>query len=172
MENYSKMKKIFIELLIIILVVISILFFIKPVFVRGESMLPTLKDGDYLIASRQSYTIFGDVNKGDIVIFPHRGIDGDKKLLVKRIIATAGDRIQIENGKVSVNDEELVENYIGYTTTFGQVDLEVPEGEVFVMGDNRENSLDSRNFGTVKVKELSGKIKFRLYPLGKFGGID
>lgn len=146
--------------------------FIKPTLVRGDSMYSTLEEGDYLIINRMSYK-FKEPKRGDIIVFESdlQQDDGSSKDLVKRVIGVSGDRVKIENSKVYVNGEELVEPYIYDEVTDGDVDTVVPEDSVFVLGDNREISLDSRydSVGFVDDSDILGKVFIRLYPFNKIG---
>ena len=95
-------------------------------------------------------------------------------LIINRIIATEGQHIKIEDSKVYVDDKLLDEPYIHDNYTSGDIDLIVPEGEVFAMGDNREKSLDSRyeQVGLVKEKDIMGKVMIRLFPFNKIGTVS
>ena len=145
-----------------------ITLFIKPTLVSGDSMLPTLHENDYLIINKIGYKI-GEPKNGDVIVFKSdlEKNDGTTKDLVKRIIGFAGDKVVIKDGKVYLNDKLLDETYLseGMDTT-GDVDIVVPEGKLFVLGDNREVSLDSRyeQVGLVDVNDVEGKVLVRLYP--------
>ena len=145
-----------------------ITLFIKPTLVSGDSMLPTLHENDYLIINKIGYKI-GEPKNGDVIDFKSdlEKNDGTTKDLVKRIIGVAGDKVVIKDGKVYLNDKLLDETYLseGMDTT-GDVDIVVPEGKLFVLGDNREVSLDSRyeQVGLVDVNDVEGKVLVRLYP--------
>lgn len=149
--------------------------FIKPTLVRGDSMYSTLEEGDYLIINRMSYK-FKEPDHGDIIVFESdlKQDDGSIKDLVKRVIGVGGDHVVIENSKVYVNDKELNEPYIHNEITEGDIDTVVPEGKVFVLGDNREISLDSRyeQVGFIDDSDILGKVVIRLYPFNKIGLID
>lgn len=146
--------------------------FIRPTLVKGESMYPTLVENDYLIINRMAYK-FNEPKKGDIIVFKTNLLqeDGKPKDLVKRVIAVGGDHIKIEDSKVYVNDKLLDEPYIHDNYTEGNIDMVIPEGEVFTMGDNREQSLDSRyeDVGLVDDKDIMGKVMVRLFPFNKIG---
>ena len=148
--------------------------FIRPTLVRGESMYPTLVENDYLIINRMAYKI-GEPKDGDIIVFKTnlQQDDGKRKDLVKRVIATEGQHIKIEDSKVYVDGELLKEPYIHDNYTSGDIDMVVPEGEVFTMGDNREKSLDSRyeEVGLVNEKDIMGKVMIRLFPFNKIGPV-
>ena len=145
-----------------------ITLFIKPTLVSGDSMLPTLHENDYLIINKIGYKI-GEPKNGDVIVFKSdlEKNDGTTKDLVKRIIGVAGDKVVIKDGKVYLNDKLLDETYLseGMDTT-GDVDIVVPEGKLFVLGDNREVSLDSRyeQVGLIDVNDVEGKVLVRLYP--------
>lgn len=125
-------------------------------------------DGEIVLMNRFA-AMQGQYEKGDIVMFHYFDADGDKTV-VKRIIATEGDHIRILEDGVEVNGEIMEESYIS-GETYGLVDMTVPEDTVFVMGDNRETSFDSRNMGAIPCGDLKGKVFFRIYPLGEFGTI-
>ncbi len=145
--------------------------FITPTIVRGESMYPTLQNSNYLIINKTAYW-FSKPEKGDIIVFKSHIKDekGNDKDLVKRVIGVPNDHIVVKDGNVYINDELQSENYINGDYTDGDVDIIVPEDEVFAMGDNRPNSFDSRaqEVGTVKIKdEIIGKVVVRLYPFNE-----
>ena len=164
------------DILIAIVVAFLVLQFIKPTIVQEHSMENTLKPNDYLFISKQSYRLFGDPQRGDIIVF-HSVLttaEGAEKLLVKRIIALPGDTICITGGVVYVNGEPQDEPYTkdGYTNTEME-EVTVPEGQLFCMGDNRQNSRDSRDplIGFVDEDDVLGKAVLRLFPFSKFGGL-
>lgn len=167
------MKELIRDIIIVILVAVCIVTLVKPIIVKKTSMEPTLYANDYLIISKQAYTIFGDPKRGDIVVFPHN-TDGLKELFIKRVIGVPGDRLSISDGFVSINGKVLDEPYTKDGTTPGLIkDYVVPSGEVFVMGDNRIVSIDSRSeeVGCVPIKEITGKAILRVYPFSKFGSL-
>ena len=148
---------------LIIVVVLYFIFF--PVKVEGFSMGNTLNHGDRVFVSR-IMTTMKLYHKGDMVVFKHEA-GGKNQKMVKRIIAVEGERVRIENGNVYINEELLQEDYItGYTQ--GSIDIVVEKNKIFVMGDNREGSVDSREFGAIDEGEVSGKVVMKLYPFDKF----
>jgi len=166
------------DMIIAAAVALVISFFIRPTIVRETSMLPTLQDGNYLLISRQAYRM-ENISRGDIIVF-RSGIqdkDGNKELLIKRVIGLPGDVITVAGGVVYRNGRILEEKYIkggAGSATPGEIySLKVPEGRVFVMGDNRKVSIDSRyeTVGTVKESDIMGKVFLRLYPFDEAGKI-
>ena len=164
------------DILIAIVVAFLVLQFIKPTIVQEHSMENTLVANDYLFISKQSYRLFGDPQRGDIIVF-HSSLttsDGSEKLLVKRIIAIPGDTISITGGVVYINGEPQDEPYTkdGYTNT-EMDEITIPEGKLFCMGDNRQNSRDSRDsaIGLVDESLVLGKAVLRLFPFSRIGGL-
>lgn len=162
------MKDLIKDILLVIVIALLISFLIKPIIVKGSSMYPTLEENDYLIISKQAYKI-GEPERGDIVVFPHEEDYGDDPLYIKRVIALPGDHLEIEDGKVYINGNLQQEDYINGNFTVGDIDYVIPEDEIYVMGDNRGNSSDSRAFGTVDIEDVTGEVLVRLYPFNKIG---
>ena len=175
-ERFSLKKSIFSIITSGVLAVAIFLFvtvFYKPTLTHGHSMEPTLSDGDRAIAAVWNYK----PANGDIVVI--KDIHKANKYLVKRIISIAGDTIDIDfsTGEVFRNGELLVEPYIlEKTTAAGDVrfPVTIPEGCVFVMGDNRNQSTDSRTTytGMISEKNIEGKVIYRFYPLEKMGKVE
>lgn len=167
----SNLKEFVKELVIAIVIALLIMQVVKPTIVKESSMEPTLYENNYLLLARQIYR-FEKPQRGDIIVF-HSDLvtaGGKEKLLIKRIIGLPGDVITIANGNVYLNGNKLTETYIKDGTTDGEIiDFEVPEGELFVMGDNRLVSVDSRSaaVGTVKLDKVLGKAFVRLYPFNE-----
>ena len=151
--------------------------FIIPSRVQGESMFPTLHENDYLIVNRMTYK-FREPEMKDIIVFKSEILQDNgksKKDLVKRVIGVEGDHIKIQDSNVYVNDKLLDEKvYIHDNYTSGDIDITVPKGKIFAMGDNRERSLDSRaqEVGLVDEDSVIGKVMIRLYPFDKIGGVE
>jgi signal peptidase I len=146
-------------------------FIFEPITVEGSSMVPTLHDGDMLIVDKISYR-FNEPQRGDIVIFKYPG--DVKENFVKRIIALGGDEIEVKNGDVYVNGQRLLEDYIAAQPQVGFDDSIVPEGTIFVLGDNRNGSKDSRDpqVGFVPVDNIVGKAVLRIWPVNRMGALD
>ncbi|NLJ95603.1 MAG: signal peptidase I [Clostridiales bacterium] len=133
--------------------------------------------GDIIIfyQSREIDSFFKEFGRSISSILPFMGPDEEESRdrLVKRVIATPGDEIDIRDGKVYVNGEQLNEPYVKGITPEGIIKLPliVEENQLFVMGDNREHSRDSRHFGCIDVSHVEGKASLRLFPFSKFGKI-
>ncbi len=154
-------------LTIISAVVIGLLlwkFLIYTVWITSGSMIPTLEVKDRLVATRVHNP--ENLNRGDIVIFDS---DELKEILIKRLIGLPGDHIEIKNGIVSVNGEQLVEDYVKNNEDYDRI-FDVPEGEYFFLGDNRANSDDSRYWKNpyIKSEKIQGKAKVKIYPISDF----
>lgn len=137
--------------------------------VEGPSMIPTLQDDQRLVVWQLGYK----PEHGDVVILDAPNAEGKK--WVKRVIALEGDEIEINNttGEVFLNGEKLDEPYINDDpqTPLGRQVFVVPEGHVFVMGDNRGHSTDSRFVGSIKIEDIDGKVVLRIWPLNAFGTV-
>ena len=170
------MKKEIIEWIKVIAISCIIAFiitiFVKPTIVKQYSMSPTLNNNDFLLINRLLYTR-GTPERGDIIVFRSniKTDSGRDKLLIKRVIALPGEKITIHDGLVYINDNLLEEEYLQDVFTSGQIDLVVPKNKLFTMGDNRGNSLDSRDsaLGLVDNEQIIGKAFLRLYPFNKLG---
>ncbi len=148
---------------------VAFTFLFRPVEVVGDSMLPTLQDGNWLIISAFDRS----PELGDIVIITQPNQTASGEPIIKRVIALAGQTVDIDfhKGIVTVDGRELVEPYINEQTK-RQLDVEfpltVPEGKIFVMGDNRNRSLDSRStrIGFIDTRYVLGHVLFRIQPFG------
>lgn len=137
------------------------------VLVPTGSMIPTINAGDRMFVMREYRP--KSLETGDIVVFKVYP-DGKEELYVKRLIGTPGDVVTIVNGKVSVNGEALVEDYVEYPD-FYTGEFHVPEGKYFFMGDNRRNSTDSRfqEVGFIAEEDILARAGLRFWPLSNFG---
>ena len=169
-EAYDWIQSLISALLICVLVFV---FVVRVMDVRGSSMVPTLSNGDKLLVS----DLFYEPARGDIVVFKKDNYD-DNKALVKRVIAVEGDVVNIDfdRGIVYVNGEAVEENYINAPTNT-KIDFigpqTVPKNCLFVMGDNRNASTDSRDkrIGMVDKRLVIGKALLVIYPFADFGGV-
>jgi signal peptidase I len=150
-------------LLVPLLFAVTLLFVAAPARVNASSMSPTLASGDHVLVDELSYR-FTTPHRGDVVTL-HR--PGGAQLLVKRVAAVGGDTVGIEDGVLIVNGRTVRERYVDYphmdSVYFGPVT--VPPGDVFVLGDNRPDSVDSRDFGSVPNRVVTGRVLLRLWPL-------
>ena len=170
-EAYDWIQSLISALLICVLVFV---FVMRIMDVHGTSMVPTLQNGDKVLVSG----LFYEPERGDIVVFKKDSYD-DNKALVKRVVAVAGDVVNIdfEKGIVYVNGEALEEDYIDVLTTT-KIDFigpqTVPDNCLFVMGDNRNASTDSRDkrIGMVDKRLIIGKVLLVVYPFDSFGGVE
>lgn len=158
------------DIVIAIIIAAIILFFFKPIIIQQESMQPTFYSNDYVVVSKQSYSIFGDIERGDVIVFRSSLLDenGDQKSLIKRVIGLPGDTIEIKNGYVILNGVTIQEDYLAEQGVSGEMEqITVDEGKIFVMGDNRAVSQDSRSpeVGQVDQDAVIGKVVLRIFPL-------
>jgi signal peptidase I len=133
--------------------------------VDGNSMRPTLHNGQMVAVNKVVYN-FRDPHQGEIVVFYNPAGNLDNRVFIKRVIALPGDYVQIVEGKVRVNGEELDERYI-QTITEGDTELIIQAGYIFVLGDNRYpgGSWDSRSFGPILLSEVIGRAEIVIFPL-------
>jgi len=136
--------------------------------VDGFSMEPTLKNGEFVVVSKLAYKL-GAPQHGDVIVF--RFPRNPEQEYIKRIIGLPGDHVQISGGKVYVNDQLIDEPYIAAPPSY-QSEWQVPENTVFVLGDNRNNSSDSHNWGPVPVEQVIGKAVFVYWPPEQWGVIE
>ncbi|MDJ0691296.1 MAG: signal peptidase I [Xenococcaceae cyanobacterium MO_188.B32] len=166
-------------LTLIIAVVLAFLirvFIAEPRYIPSDSMFPTLQQGDRLVVEKVSY-YFHSPMRGDLVVFqpPNQlQMQGYEKnqAFIKRTIALGGDIISVQNGVVYVNNESLTENYIAELPLYNLLPLQVPEGTIFVMGDNRNNSNDSHIWGFLPETNIIGHAVFRFFPWSRVGSIE
>ncbi len=169
------MKDFIKDLLIALVIVLIVTAVIQPTVVKESSMEPTLYSDNYLFVNKLAYITKEHPEYGDIIVFksnlPKDEGDGNK-LLIKRVIGIEGDVITVSDGAVYRNGKLLQEDYTLEGFTSGEIqDYSVPENELFVMGDNRSVSLDSRaeEIGTVNEDDVVGRAFVRLYPFNEMG---
>ncbi len=130
--------------------------------VESISMQPTLFPGDYVIVNKLAYRLKGNPDRGDVIVFRYPP-NPEAIPYIKRVIGLPGDQIHIADGKVYVNGQAVVEPYLVVTTNRGG-DWTVPAGQLFVMGDNRNNSSDSRSWGFVPLENIIGRAELIYLP--------
>lgn len=152
--------------------VIIWLFFFQAHQVKGASMHPTFESGDYLLTDKISYRL-REPQRGDIIVF-HSPKSRDD--YIKRIVALPGEEIKLENNTIYINNEPFDEGYLpeetptrpGTFLTEGKA-MMMEEGNYFVLGDNRNHSSDSRDFGPIKREEIVGRAWLRYWPITEIG---
>lgn len=161
MEKKDRLIKEWTESLLVALIITGILYFLLwPMKVEGKSMEPTLHDGNYVLVSRVLKS-FSTLERGDIITI-ELTYNNKKEHVVKRIIATEGEHVEIEEGKVYIDSKPIVEPYIN-VETLGDVDLYVPKDAYFVLGDNRMVSKDSRSFGCIFEEDIDAKVIKKIF---------
>ncbi|HZM10389.1 MAG TPA: signal peptidase I [Candidatus Limnocylindrales bacterium] len=145
-----------------------IIFLYQPVKVEGTSMMPTLEDQERVFINKFVYRLEA-IERGDVVVF--RYPRDTSKSYIKRVIAVAGDRVKIDDGLVYVNDRQIAEGYVPqvYEDVRSYPETVVPPHSYFVMGDHRNLSNDSRDFGSVDESYIYGKAVFGYWPFAKLG---
>ena len=177
--RWSVFSRSLLEFPVILLISFALVFgFVRPViaapfYIGSESMVPTLNVWDRLLINKLAYDL-ENPQRGDIVLF--RDPEGGREPLIKRVVGLPGDKVSVHHGKLFLNGEPQDEPYVvnracvrgaPRTCSFGPV--KVPEGHVFVMGDNRARSYDSRFFGPVPDDDMIGEALFRFWPPGRVG---
>jgi signal peptidase I len=149
------------------------MFLVQPFVIPTGSMEPTIAIGNRVLAEKVSYRFFSQPAYGDIVVFDDP--NGQHPQLIKRVIAVGGQTVDVKDGAVWVDGKRLVEPYIyGKPNELGTVPLplKIPAGYVWLMGDNRTNSGDSRFFGPVPVAQIKGRAVWTYWPPSQFGALQ
>ena len=148
-------------------------FLIQPFYVKGASMEPNFFDHEYLIIDEISYR-FNEPERGDIVVF--RYPRDPSQFFIKRVVALPSETVEISDGRVIIYNDEfpegviLLEDYLDPSVvTLGKKRSQLNVDEYFVLGDNRDASLDSRSFGPVRIREIVGKVWVRGLPISRVG---
>lgn len=145
-------------------------FLVQAFYIPSSSMEPTLDVGDRVLVNKLSYRLH-DVNRGDLVVFERPdGGQSEIKDLIKRVIALPGETVEAREGTVVIDGRVLEEPYLAEDETVVDfAPVEVPDDHVFVMGDNRDDSRDSRTFGPIHEDEIVGRAFLRVWPLTGIG---
>lgn len=172
LQKSVSIKQFILDLLETILLAVILFVGINTVSARvrvdGSSMLPTLKSGEYVLVNRLAYKMGHLPEYGDIIVFSSPVSDQD---LIKRVIGLPGDQVQISNGQVYVNGQALVEPYIAAAPMY-QGKWTVPEGNLFVLGDNRNDSSDSHAWGLLPIGNVIGKAVLIYWPPANWDVIE
>lgn len=139
----------------------------------GPSMLPNLHEGEYLLISRINY-LFGEPQRGDVVVFDPPGNPAGAPRLIKRLLGLPGETVEFRETKFYVNGQLINEPYINGECSSGRCPdrvWQLGEDEYFFMGDNRNNSNDSRSFGPIHRERIVGQAIFRYWPITQFGTV-
>jgi len=148
-------------------------FLFQAFFIPSGSMLPTLEIGDRVLVNKVSYD-FGDISRGDVIVFtrPSNAPPSEVDEFIKRVVGVPGDELQGIDGIVYINGVATDERYLMAGDRTDNLPLTiVPAGHMFVMGDNRSNSTDSRIFGAVNQELIIGKAFLRVWPISSIGGL-
>ena len=159
----------FVKLIIVIIIILFLMIYVVSVTqVVGNSMNSTLENGDVLILNKFKYR-FTDIKRGDIISLEY----ADTKYLIKRVIGLPGDIVSIRDNTLYINGELYIENYLDEGLVYDDFELSslgydtIPDDMYLVLGDNREDSLDSREIGLISKDVVIGKVSFRIWPLNK-----
>jgi len=168
----SEWKRTLVDLLETVVLAFVLFLIINAVSARvrvdGLSMLPTLENGEFVLVNRLAYRV-GEPTRGDIVVFRSTTqLDLD---LIKRVIGMPGDQVRVADGQVNVNGVALSEPYINAQPRYSG-DWSVPEGYLFVLGDNRNDSSDSHAWGLLPIKNVIGKAMLIYWPPPEWAMID
>lgn len=158
------------KVIIALAVILFLMLYVVSITqVVGNSMYPTLQNGEVLIINKAKYR-FSNVKREDIISLKY----ADTKYLIKRVIGLPGEKVRIQDNVLYINDEIYQEKYLPDNLEYNDFDLKdlgydkIPENMYLVLGDNRGDSLDSREIGLIKKEDIIGKISIRFWPMNKF----
>jgi signal peptidase I len=163
----SRVKTIFKELLPFVIIIIAVLFvknfIMTPIQVNGNSMDGTLRDGDIMILNKISYKLHG-IKRFDIVV-----IKTEDTLLIKRVIGLPNEKVKVENNKLYINGKELEQDFLDEKVETDDFEYTNEDNCYFVMGDNRDVSLDSRDLGCFDISKIQGTTSMTIFPFNRLG---
>ena len=174
----SRLGAFFLDILEVVVFAIAIFLFVyllilRPHKIKGASMEPNFPDGEYHLTEKVSYYLH-EADRGDVIVFKPPVSEEDE--YIKRVMGLPGEKISVKNGKVFITGKELHENYLDQNliTSGGSflpegIEIIVPPGEYFVMGDNRPHSSDSRSWGTITKNKIAGKAWLVYWPIKNSG---
>lgn len=167
MEKFKEYAKSILIAIVLSLIVRAAI--VEAYYVPTGSMLPTIVENDRLMSNKFIYW-FTDPKPGDIVVFkPPVQVHTEAPRFLKRVIAVGGDRVEVKYGVVYRNRKPLIEPYIKDMPDYTMSSFIVPDGYVFVLGDNRRNSYDSHMWGFLPEKNITAKVMFRFWPITRIG---
>jgi signal peptidase I len=181
MDAVRRLGAFFFDIIQVVVFAIALFLFMyllvfQPHKIKGDSMQPNYPDGEYLLTDKVTYR-FNEPKRGDVVVFEAPGGGGDE--YIKRIIGIPGETVSVRDGKVYVNGQQINESYLSSTlyTSAGAflengASVIVPAGEYFVLGDNRPYSSDSRAWGFVSKRKISGRAWLIYWPPQKAGVVE
>ncbi len=150
-------------------------FLIQPFYVKGASMEPNYYDHEYLIIDEISYR-FREAERGEIIVF--RNPDNPSEFFIKRVVGLPGETVEINDGLITIynsqypNGTVLDEPYLDTARTYGRIRVALNEDEYYVLGDNRDESLDSRRFGPIRRGDIVGRVWVRGLPISRIGTFE
>lgn len=176
----KKLGSFVLELLQVVVFAISIFLFVyllilQPHKIKGASMEPNFHDGEYLLTDKVSYRL-GEPGRGDVIVF--KAPPDHKDEFIKRVIGLPGETVRVQGGKIYINDRELEEAYLpegvhilpGHFSEEGAT-ITIPQGSYYVLGDNRDHSLDSRNIGPIERQYITGRAWLVYWPVAEVGTV-
>jgi signal peptidase I len=164
----------------ILLALVVKVFLLQAFYIPSLSMYPTLREGDRVLVNKLSYRLH-DVNRGDVIVFERPASETSSNIpdLIKRVVGLPGESISFIDGAVYVDGKRLDESYLSDGTVTSSANAPnkctaeapcvVPSGQVWVMGDNRSDSKDSRYFGSIDESTIVGRAFVTVWPIGRFG---
>lgn len=153
-------------LIAVVLVIIIRTFILDSRVVPTPSMVPSIMPGDRLFVEKITHR-FSNLERGDVVVFKPPPESGLKDDLIKRLVALPGDKVEVKNNKLYINDVPQDEPYLNEAIEYSMPSIVVPAGCIFVMGDNRNRSLDSHVWGAAEIDSVKGKALLTYWPLNR-----
>lgn len=172
----KSMARYVLELVEIVIIAFALSWVIRTYVLEARviptgSMLPTIQLEDRVIVDKFFFKHFGQLHTGDVIVFHPPSSAHSSDDFIKRLIGLPGDTVEIRNHKTYINGQQLLEPYLLEPQVKNMDPINVPEGSVFVLGDNRNNSADSREWGFLPIQNISGKTLFRYWPFERFGAL-
>lgn len=169
-ERIKRFVKDTIPYVIVVIIVILIRsFIITPAMVDGDSMLPSLEDNNVIILNKLDYKL-NDINRFDVVV-----VDFNGEKLIKRVIALPGEHVEYKNDKLYIDGYFMLEDFDHDITSDFKLEsigyLTIPGDKYFVVGDNRDESTDSRMIGLIDKENILGSVSYRIFPINKIGKV-